>query len=26
MLKSFGKGLIEATSRASFAVGTTPYG
>jgi hypothetical protein len=26
MLKSFGRGLIEATSRASFAVGTTPYG
>lgn len=26
MLKSFGRGLIEATSKASFAAGTTPYG
>lgn len=26
LFKSLGKGLIEATSKASFAVGTTPYG
>lgn len=26
MLNSFGKGVVESTSKASFAVGTTPYG
>lgn len=26
LFKSLGKGIIEATSKASFAVGTTPYG
>eukprot|EP00984_Skeletonema_dohrnii_P022963 scaffold12065_cov73-Skeletonema_dohrnii-CCMP3373.AAC.1 len=26
MFKSLGKGVLEATSKASFAVGTTPYG